>query len=139
MRVENALVSVEGRKSFLKGLIRVAKTDGTFDANEWEYYQQAAQYMELSETDIQELNNCCTVDNEKITLNFTTSSEKMFFLVEAVQLCWVNDEYSDAEKREIHQIAKEVGISKEALKAVEDWVYEGMEWNKRGDELLNLK
>ena len=63
----------------------------------------------------------------------------MFFLVEAVQLCWVNDEYSDAEKREIHQIAKEVGISKEALKAVEDWVYEGMEWNKRGDELLNLK
>lgn len=77
-------------------------------------------------------------EGQEITLAFGTDREKMFFLIQAVQLCWVDNNYSEAEQKELRNICQQIDISEEALREVEAWAQEGVEWNKRGEALLEL-
>lgn len=138
MRVEDVLTTTESKLNFLKGLIRVAKSDSVLTETELNFYKQAACSMGLSEGDIESLDKCWT-NLEKIHFQFKTSKEKMFFIIQAVQLCWIDDDYAEAERTEMRIISEELNISLKSLKQVEAWVEEGMKWNKKGDELLNLK
>lgn len=131
------LQTKDSKINFLKGLIRIAKCDGIVDESELEFYNQAACTMGLGQEDIQLLEECRST-KDKISISFESSKEKMFFLVQVVQLCWVDGGYSDSEKTEVRCLAEEIGISQDALKAVEEWAYEGMVWNKKGNELLLL-
>lgn len=127
----------DSKINFLKGLIRIAKCDSVIDDNEQRFYNQAAYTMGLGQEDTQLLEECRNMEG-KIDIFFESSKEKMFFLTQAVQLCWIDGGYTDSEKVEIHCLAEEMGISQSALEAVEDWAYEGIVWNKKGDELLLL-
>ena len=69
---------------------------------------------------------------------FETTEEKMFFFIQAIQLSWIDNDYCEAERKEIRKLADELEISAESVKKEEKWVEEGMEWNKKGDELLKL-
>ena len=62
----------------------------------------------------------------------------MFFFIQAIQLSWIDNDYCEAERNEIRKLADELEISAESVEKVEKWVEEGMEWNKKGDELLKL-
>lgn len=137
MEIKELLHTKEARINFLKGLIRLAKADGVVDANEFVFYQQVAISLELGEEEISALDKIKS-EEHKIALNFETDREKMFFLIQAVQLCWVDNNYSETEQKELRTICQEIAISEEALKAVEAWVQEGVEWNKRGETLLAL-
>lgn len=137
MNIKEILQTKEARISFLKGLIRLANADGVVDEREFVFYRQAAIALELGEEDILALEKVKSNGNA-ITLEFETDREKMFFLIQAVQLCWVDNNYSEAEQNELRSICREITISEEALKAVEAWAQEGVEWNKRGETLLEL-
>lgn len=138
MDVNTILTTNKGKINFLKGLIRLAKCDGDLPEEELVFYQSAANSMGLGEEE-QELINDMKNSREKIDIDFETNKEKMFFLIQAVQLCWIDNKYVDSERREMRLIVNELGISMDALEKVEKWVSEGIEWNKRGDELLELK
>ena len=138
MRVEDVLTTTESKLNFLKGLIRIAKSDSVLAETELNFYKQAAYSMGLTEGDIEILNECWT-SSEKISFQFETSEEKMFFIVQAVQLCWIDDDYVEAERIEMRRISNELNISLKSLEKIEAWVEEGMKWNKKGDELLKLK
>lgn len=137
MDINNILKTESAKKNFLKGLIRVAKSDGENDERELIFYQQAALSMGLSADTVSELEMVWKED-EKIELFFEKSEEKMFFFVQAIQLCWIDTDYSKEERIEIAQIAEELNISENAIKQVEEWVSEGIQWNQRGDSLLEL-
>ncbi|MBD5507482.1 MAG: hypothetical protein HDR05_05415 [Lachnospiraceae bacterium] len=137
MEIKEVLQTREARVNFLKGLIRLAQADGIVDENEFVFYRQVAVVLELGEAEVECLEKLKDETNE-ITFHFETDREKMFFLVQAVQLCWVDNDYSDTERNEIRDMCQEMGISVEALEKVEQWVSEGMEWNKRGEALLEL-
>lgn len=137
MEITEILQTNEARVNFLKGLIRLAQADGVVDENEFVFYRQVAVVLELGEAEVESLEKLKDGTNE-ITFHFDTDREKMFFLVQAVQLCWVDNNYSDAERKEIQDMCQEMNISGEALEKVEQWVSEGMEWNKRGETLLEL-
>lgn len=137
MEITEILQTNEARVNFLKGLIRLAQADGVVDENEFVFYRQVAVVLELGEAEVESLEKLKDGTNE-ITVNFEADREKMFFLVQAVQLCWVDNNYSDAERKEIQDMCQEMNISGEALEKVEQWVSEGMEWNKRGETLLEL-
>ncbi len=138
MEVFDVLKTPKARLNFLKGLIRIAKVDQKIDDQELVFYQSAAKTFELEESELESL-KICWEGNEKIDIEFETNREKMFFFVQAVQLCWIDNNYADTEREEIRKIAEEFRISKESVKAVEDWVYEGMVWNRKGDKLLDLE
>ena len=137
MEIGEILQTKETRVNFLKGLIRLAKADGVVDENEFAFYQQAAISLELGEEEILTLDKIKSGEHE-IVLKFEMDREKMFFLIQAVQLCWVDNNYSKAEQEELRIICQEIAISEEALRAVEAWAQEGIEWNKRGETLLAL-
>lgn len=137
MKIEEILVTNNAKSNFLKGLIRVAKSDGVVDKDEFAFFQQAAQGLGLEKQDIDNLENCWKAD-EKIEFMFNTSKEKMFFFIQAIQLCWVDDNYTEVEKQEMRSIANELGISFTALETVEKWAYEGIVWNKKSNDLLEL-
>lgn len=137
MDIMEILQTREARINFLKGLIRLAKADGIVDEKEFAFYQQAAISLQLGEEEILTLDKIKS-EEHKIALDFETDREKMFFLMQAVQLCWMDNNYSEAEQKELRTICQEIAISEEALKAVEAWAQEGVEWNKRGETLLAL-
>ncbi|MBD5503553.1 MAG: hypothetical protein HDR09_07365 [Lachnospiraceae bacterium] len=137
MDIMEILQTREARINFLKGLIRLAKADGIVDEKEFAFYQQAAISLQLGEEEILTLDKIKS-EEHKIALDFETDREKMFFLIQAVQLCWMDNNYSEAEQKELRTICQEIAISEEALKAVEAWAQEGVEWNKRGETLLAL-
>lgn len=137
MEIKEILKTKEARTSFLKGLIRLANADGVVDESEFVFYRQAAIALELDEEEIIALEKV-KGEGHEIMLDFGTDREKMFFLIQAVQLCWVDNNYSDAEQEELRNICREIAISEESLKVVEAWAQEGVEWNKRGEALLEL-
>lgn len=137
MNIKEILQTKEARISFLKGLIRLANADRVVDESEFAFYRQAAIALELDEEEILELEKV-KGEGHEIMLDFGTDREKMFFLIQAVQLCWVDNNYSDVEQEELRNICREISITEKALKAVEAWVQEGVEWNKRGEALLEL-
>lgn len=137
MDIKKILQTKKSRISFLKGLIRLANADGVVDESEFVFYRQAAIALELDEEEIIALEKV-KGEGHEIMLDFGTDREKMFFLIQAVQLCWVDNNYSDSEQEELRNICREIAISEESLKVVEAWAQEGVEWNKRGEALLEL-
>ena len=137
MDIREILSTKESKINFLKGLIRLAKVDGVVDDREFVFYKQVATVLELDNEEIDALEQ---VRNgiADLSIDFESDRQKMFFIVQAVQLCWIDNEYCAAEKQEIRKICREIGISEESLKIVEEWAYEGIEWNKRGEKLLEL-
>lgn len=135
----NAILSTnEAKVNFLLGLVRVANSDGIQDLKELQFYQQTASVLGLTTEEIERINKAWN-NPSSIEITFETGEQKMFFFVEAIQLCWIDGVYTDPERNEINKLAEELGISSSALNNVEDWVLEGMEWNKRGDSLLSLR
>lgn len=138
MDINKNLKETVDKINFLRGLIRIAKSDGVKEDSEFIFYYQAAQALNLSEEELNHLNDAWNNDDIHLTLEFSNNASKMFFFVQAIQLCWVDGSYMDAEKKEIRLIAQEIGISEDAIERVEAWVEEGMEWHNRGAELLKL-
>lgn len=138
MDMNQILTTNDAKVNFLKGLIRLAKADGIMDDNEVIFYQQAVNAMGLDVQDCDKINALWEKNSCEIDISFQTNREKMFFFVQAIQLCWIDGSYTQKEKEEIYKIASELQISVTAIEKVEIWVNEGMEWNKRGDSLLEL-
>lgn len=137
MNAKEILKTEKSRSNFLKGLMRLANADGIVDDTEIIFYRQIAAVLDLDQRYVEQLENL-RGNESKVHLEFDTDEEKMFFLIQAVQLCWVDNDYSDEEKVEIRKICQEINISNDALEAVEEWAKEGMEWNRRGEGLLKL-
>ena len=123
MDVYAILTTNKGKVNFLKGLIRLAKCDGDLREEELAFYQSAADSMGLGEEE-QELIKGMKDSREKIDIDFETNKEKMFFLIQAVQLCCIDNKYVDSEQHEMRMITDELGVSLGALEKVEQWVSE---------------
>lgn len=138
MDITKILITRDAKINFLKGLIRLAKADGIRDDNEVIFYHQAVNAMGLDAQDCDKIDLLWKKDSCKIDISFETNKEKMFFFIQAIQLCWIDGSYTEEEREEIYKIASELQISATAIQKVESWVDEGMAWNKRGNSLLEL-
>ena len=135
MYYEQLFQTNEAKMNFVKGLIRISKADGGISPEEQTFFIDAARGLGISEEDIAMLPAVMNQDAE-IPLAFASRSEVLCFLREALQLCMVDDEYSDAERKEIMELAQAFSIEPERVYALETWVQEGIEWKARGDKLL---
>ena len=68
-----------------------------------------------------------------------TKKEKTLFLMQALYLCWIDDEYSELEREEIGRIGNELGVDLSELAEIETWVRQGIEWLGAGAALLGLE
>jgi hypothetical protein len=78
-------------------------------------------------------------DQEPDEVHFDTKQQVLFFLREAIQMCYLDGHFSDAERSCLEEISSRSGISQASIAYIEDWVKEGMEWRREGDILLSLE
>ena len=132
------LETTESRFNFMKGLIRIAKADGIIATEDIETFNNLGKSMGLNELTMNELHSIISSDDPcKIT--FEKKEHKLAFLIEALQLCYIDGHYTDNERTEMNNIAKELNISNTALDEIEKWVIEGMEWSKKVNSLFTLE
>lgn len=137
MNINEILTTNEAKQAFIAGLIRIAKTDGIIDEREAAFFQQAAYGIGLDDIAVRQIDEL-RKNSEKIEISFKTNTEKNFFLIQAVQLCLIDGTYSEVEQKELRDICIEIGSSLNTLEEIEKWAYEGIDWNKRGEDLLKL-
>ena len=131
----------EDRIMFMHGLIRLAKADGIVDETEIDFFKQAAYNFGIDPDAVEQLYIELTTDNVELDykeMSFDSKKKSLFFLREAIQLCYIDSEYSDEEQLEIRNIANELDISFDAVDKIEAWVLRGFEWQKEGELLLDL-
>ena len=135
MYYEQLFQTTEAKMNFVKGLIHISKADGVISPEEQTFFIDAARGLGIPEDDIAVLPAVMT-QTEEIPLTFASRQEALCFLREALQLCMVDNDYSESEQKEIMKLAKEFGVEPERVYALEKWVQDGIEWKKQGDILV---
>lgn len=133
MQLNEMITSKEEKAMLIYGLTRVMHADGSLSDSEFAFLEQISLALDCEKVDAEENK----VAGKK--MHFDDSRTCMFFLTQAVQLCYVDGKYDVAEKNELKLMCEEMGISESALLKVENWVEEGIAWNNRGMNLLDLK
>ena len=124
------------KKTFVEGLIRLAKADGSICAEEQSYFMSASQGLGLTQESLEEVQGCL-VSDAPIPVHFDTKREAVLLIREGIQLCFLDENYDENERSEIRSIAKDLGVSEETVVEIEAWAQEGMDWKYRGDRFLN--
>ncbi|MEO2506542.1 hypothetical protein ABHA01_01995 [Clostridium paraputrificum] len=138
MNINEILKTDESRKSFLLGLVFLSKCDGVVDEEEKKFFLNAAIALQISENSKREIDLAW---NQEVMpkLSFSNKKEKLFFIMQAIQLSNVENFYSTEEKKFIYSVASDLGVSKESVQEIEVWVEEGIRWQVRGEKLLELE
>lgn len=118
MYYEQLFTTGNAKMNFVKGLIRISKADGEISPKEQTFFIDAARGLGIPENDIAILPAVMT-QTEEIPLTFASRQEALCFLREALQLCMVDNDYSECEQKEIMKLAKEFGVESERVYALE--------------------
>lgn len=138
MNIREVLKTEESKLNFLRGLIRLSKVDGSIKEEEKLFFSQAAIQLEMKEETIALLENYWT-SKVKINVEFETKKEGLFFIQQAIQLCEMDGEYGNNEKKEIKILGEELGLLESSVEKIEAWVEDGLKWQALGENLLELE
>ena len=145
MELVQMYVTEEERVNFLKGMVRMARIDGVVEEEERAFFKNLLIALEISADNSAKLENALDANMESaevksfLSVSFTTKKQAIFFLEEAIQLCYIDGIYHDKEKAEIRLLTNELNISTDTLDKVEKWVQEGIAWRTKGESLLSLE
>ena len=138
LKISDVIKTEDARINYLRGLIRIAECDKNKTSDEEGYIYKIAEilgssYSEIWKAEEKQRPDFCT------EVHFATSQEKTLFLMQALYLCWLDDDYSETERKEIAEIGNELGVSPAELGEIEAWIKQGIEWLGAGAELLRLE
>lgn len=136
--IRDVVKTEESRINYLKGLIRIAESDNNKTAVEEGYINKIAEIFGATYSEIWKAETQNSDESSK-EIYFETKQEKILFLMQALYLCWLDDEYSNLEKSEIITISDELGIEASELVEIESWIKQGIEWMEAGAKLLRLE
>ena len=136
--VRDIIRTEDARINYLRGLIRIAECDENKTSAEEGYIYNIAELIGASYSEIWQAEDKEETD-DSVEIKFETKQEKSLFLMQALYMCWLDDDYSDAERNEIFAIGTGLGIEKKEIEAIESWIKRGIEWMGTGAELIGLK
>lgn len=139
MDINNVLETNESRVNFMKGLIALAKIDGVVDENEQGFFVGAMNSLSIGENDIIKLSDQLVSSNIDKEILFNNKKQSLFFLKEAIQLCYCDSNYSEKERDLMKEFAEKLNVSEKTLKSIEEWALEGYMWSKKGEMLLEME
>lgn len=135
----------KARLNFIKGLINLSKADeqknGLMGINteELKFLKNAMAALNLSEYSQREMENFVYSKNNIVDISFESKKQSLFFLREGMQICYIEGNYSQAERAMMGKMAENLGVSIETLNEIEEWVQEGISLSMRGEALLSLE
>ncbi|ERP30986.1 hypothetical protein [Chitinivibrio alkaliphilus] len=127
----------ESRINFMLGCIRVANCNDELHENEKDFIIDAATGLGLNDHKKEELYAVMYRGFKRTQISFKTRQQEILFMKEVIDLCYYDGTYDSREKQEIGFLAEELNIPKNAVDKIEEWILEGIEWNKKGEYLLN--
>ena len=136
--IRDVVKTEESRINYLKGLIRIAESDNNKTSVEEGYIHKIAEIFGATYSEIWKAESQNSDDASK-EIYFETRQEKILFLMQALYLCWLDDEYTNLEKIEIIKISEELGVEASELVEIETWIKRGIEWMEAGAKLLRLE
>jgi len=139
MNINEILNTYDSKLNFMKGIVSLAKVDGTVDMEEQQFFINAMMTLNISSEDINTLTKelaCTNIDKE---ITFDNKKQSLFFLKEAIQLCYCNNVYSEEEQKLIKEFTDKLNLSRETLKVIENWALEGFMWAQKGEKILELE
>jgi hypothetical protein len=142
VNIFDILNTEESRENYIKGLIYLSKAKENdagktgIEPEEYEFIQNAMTALSLPEKFRGEMMELINSLNNPVEIAFNNKQQALFFIREGIQGCYIDGEYHEAEKRMVEQMATILGIDPNTLNKLEQWVQEGMEWLKRGDQLI---
>lgn len=137
--IEYILDSKASKMNFMNGLILLAQADGVIDNQEEQFFINAATGLGLQDEEIRLLKENIENNAFSIKINFVNKKQTLFFIKEAMQLSYLDNNYSIEERNIIEEIAKLNSISKSSIEVIENWVIEGIQWKSSGEKLLDLE
>ncbi len=137
MNINEILKTEESKKNFLIGLVFLSRVDGV-DESEKVFFANAAEGLQLSE-EAQNAVNLSWSQDVMPEIKFEDNKEKLFFLMQGIQLSNIDNSYSDKERSFIYKVASDLDITNESVQRIEAWVEEGIKWQSEGIKLLDLE
>lgn len=138
LAIKDVIKTEDSRINYLRGLIRIAECDKDKNSVEEGYIYRIAEILGASYSEIWQAEQYQEKDSQA-RICFVTKQEKHLFLMQALYMCWLDDDYSDAERKEIMVIGDELGIDPTKIEEIESWVKQGIEWMRAGSELIGLE
>ena len=139
MNINEILNTYDSKINFMKGIISLAKVDGIIDPEEHNFFINAMTELNISNEDINNLSKSLTDENIDKEIRFDNKKQSLFFLKEAIQLCYCDNAYSIEEQKLVKEFADKLSLTEETLKAIENWTLEGYTWAQKGEDLLQLE
>lgn len=138
LAIKDIIKTEESRINYLRGLIRIAECDENKSPAEEGYICRIAEIIGASPSVIWQAEQQEESDDFS-EINFKTKQEKSLFLIQALYMCWIDNDYSDAEREAIITLGINFGIDQTEIESIESWVKQGIDWMKAGSELIGLK
>lgn len=121
------LTTEKSRINFIKGLVYISKaeeiSEGSNGVNieEMEALKSAMQTLSISEKEKAKLEKLIYSKEINLDIEFDNERQSLFFIREAIQVCYAEGCYSKAEKDMIYKMGQMIGISNDKIKEIEDW------------------
>lgn len=137
LTIRDVINTQESRINYLRGLIRIAESDNDKSTVENGYIYKIAEIIGASHSEIWQAEK--QQENNKLErIKFTNKQEKALFLIQALYMCLLDDDYSDAEREEIIAVGNELEVDLSEIEQIEAWIKQGIEWMRSGAELIGI-
>ena len=130
---------VEEKISYLKALMYIALADDSIEQSELEYFNQLGKLYGLSSNELDDIKKSVVEKNEpleSIVKGITERQTKLSLIYELLALCYVDNNYSAAEKNGMFEICSLLGVEIEKLKALEEIMEESVAIQKKVNVIL---
>lgn len=124
------LSTEKSRVNFIKGLVYISKSEETtqgkngINSEEMDALKSAMQTLKISQEERVELEKLIYSKEINLDIEFDNMRQSLFFMREAIQVCYAEGCYCEAEKNMIHKMGQMLGISTDKIKEMEDWALE---------------
>lgn len=137
--INSIIDSLAAKMNFMKGLVLLAKADGVVDQREKEFFMTVAVALGLDEESRKIILEMMDTSDISPDITFVNKQQTLFFIREALQLCYMDGIYDIKEKELIEVFRKNNNVSSESVKKIEQWVQKGITWKEEGADLLTLE
>ena len=138
LAIRDVIKTEDSRINYLRGLMRIAECDKNKSSAEADYIYKIAKILGASYSEIWQAEE--QKENEdSIGINFKKKKKKSLFLMQALYMCWLDNDYSNAEREEILKIGNDLGFELTEIETIESWIKRGIVWMRDGAELIGLE
>lgn len=135
----------QSRINFIKGLTQLASSvEETDNGNvnrekEFNFLENFLSLFNISKEGQESIKNFINSDEKIVNIKFDSKKQAIAFFIEAMNLCYIDDEFQVQEKELIFNIADKLKITKESIIKIEEWILQGKRWSNEYFNLLDLE